>query len=145
MEVWKKQHFVHIMFYYFKKGEYTTEMQKQICAVYGDATVTNQTCSKWLAKFHARDFSLDNAPWSGRPVEVDSAQIKTLIGNNQHYNTQEIVTYSKYPNQALKNHLLKLGYVNCFEVWVPHKLNRKKTLYFHVWLCYLSVMKMFHF
>ena len=77
-------------------------MQKQICAVYGEAAVTDQTCSKWLAKFHAGDFSLDNAPWSGRPVEVDSAQIKTLIGNNQHYNTQEIVTYSKYPDQAVK-------------------------------------------
>ena len=28
-------------------------------------------------KFHA-DFSLDSTPWSGRPVEVDSDQIKTL-------------------------------------------------------------------
>ena len=143
MEVWKKQHFVHIMFYYFKKGENTTEMQKQICAVYGEGTVTDQTCQKWLAKFHAGDFSLDNAPWSGRPVEVDSAQIKTLMGNNQHYNTQDIVTYSKYPNQALKSICSSL--VNCFDVWVPLKLNRKKPLYFYVWLSYLNVMKIFHF
>ena len=33
-------------------------------------------------KFHARDFSLDNAPWLGRPVEVASDQIKTSIKNN---------------------------------------------------------------
>ena len=85
MEVWKKQYFVHIMFYYFKKGENTTEMQKQICAVYGEAAVTDQTCSKWLAKFHAGDFSLDNASWLGRPVEVDSDQISILIENIQCY------------------------------------------------------------
>ena len=37
----------------------------------------------WFAKFHAGDFSLDEAPQSGRPVEVDSDQIETLIENNQ--------------------------------------------------------------
>ena len=26
-------------------------MQKKICAVYGEGTVTNQTCQKWFAKF----------------------------------------------------------------------------------------------
>ena len=36
-------------------------------------------CQKWFAKFCAGDFSLDDAPWSGRPVEVDSDQIKTII------------------------------------------------------------------
>ena len=29
----KKQHFWHIMLYYFKKGKNATEMQKMICAV----------------------------------------------------------------------------------------------------------------
>ena len=45
--------------------------------------------SKWFAKFYAGDFSLDDAPQSGRPVEVDSDQIQILIENNQHYTTQE--------------------------------------------------------
>ena len=40
-------------------------------------------------KFCARDFLLDDAPQSGRPVEVDSDQINTLIENNQHYATWE--------------------------------------------------------
>ena len=34
------QHFCHIMLYYFKKGKNATEMQKQICAVYGEGAVT---------------------------------------------------------------------------------------------------------
>ena len=65
------------MLYYFKKGKNATEMQKKkICAVYGEGTVTDQTCQKWFAKFHAGDISLDDAPQSGRPVEVDSDQMR---------------------------------------------------------------------
>ena len=44
--------------------------------MYGEGTVTDQTCQKWLAKFHAGDFSLDNIPLSDRPVEVDSSQLE---------------------------------------------------------------------
>ena len=68
----KKQHFRPIMLYYFKKGKNATETQKKICVVYGEGAVTDRTCQKWFAKFRAGDFSLDDAPRSGRPVEVDS-------------------------------------------------------------------------
>ena len=47
-------------------------------------------CQKWFAKFCVGDFSLDDAPRLGRPVEVDSGQIKTLIENNQCSITWEI-------------------------------------------------------
>ena len=46
-------------------------MQKKICAVYEEGAMTGQMCQKWFVKFHARDFSLDNAPWLGRSIEVD--------------------------------------------------------------------------
>ena len=58
--------------------------------MYGEGAVTDQTCQKWFAKFHAGDFSLDDAPWSGRPVEVDSNQIETLIENKSTlYHTED--------------------------------------------------------
>ena len=61
----------------------------------GEGAVTNQMCQKWFAKFHAGDFSLDDAPWLGKPVEVDSDQIETLIENNQCYTMWEIVDMLK--------------------------------------------------
>ena len=39
---------------------------------------------------HAEDFSLDDAAWLGRPVEVDSDQTETLIEKNQHSTMQAI-------------------------------------------------------
>ena len=61
------------MLYCFKKGINATEMKKKkICVVYGEGAVTDRTCQRWFVKLRAGDFSLDNAPRSGRPVEVDS-------------------------------------------------------------------------
>ena len=43
--------FRHIVLY-FKRGKNTTEMQKKICVVDGEGTVTDQMCQmKWFAKF----------------------------------------------------------------------------------------------
>ena len=85
------------MFYYFKKSKIATEMQKRIYAVYGEDAMTNQMYQKQFVKFLAGDFSLDDAPWLGRPIEVDSDQIETLIENNQLSTSQEIADILKIP------------------------------------------------
>ena len=71
------------MLYHSKNGKNATKTQKKLCAAYGEGAVIDQTCQKWFAKFRAGNFSLDDAPQSGRPVEVDSDQIETLIESNQ--------------------------------------------------------------
>ena len=84
------------MLYYFKKGKITTEMKKETCTVYGEDSVTyQQACQKQLVTLPAGAFSLDNAPRSIKPVEVDSNQIETLIDNNQHSTTWEILDTPK--------------------------------------------------
>ena len=64
--------------------------KKNICAVYGEGAVIDQTSQRWFVKFCSRDFLLDDAPWLGRPDEVDSDQIETLIENNQCPTMREI-------------------------------------------------------
>ena len=90
--------------------------------------------SKWFAKFRAADFLLDDAPWLGRPVEVDSDQIETITENNQRYTRQEIADILKISKSSVENLLHRLGYVNRFDVWVPHKLS-KKNLFDHISIC----------
>ena len=124
----KKQHFRYIMLYYFKKGKNATETHKKICAVYGEGAVTDRTCQKLFAKFRAGDFSPDDASRSGRPVEVDSDQIETLIENNQRYTMLEIANILEISKSSVENHLHQLGYVHRFDVWVPRKLSEKNLL-----------------
>ena len=90
--------------------------------------MTEQTCQKWFVKFHDGHFSLDDAPQSGRPVEVDSDQIETLIEKNQRYTTQETADILKISKSSVENHWHQLGYVNHFDVWVPHRLSEKNLL-----------------
>ena len=39
------------MLYYYKKGKNATEILNKICAVYGEGVVTDETCTRWFAKF----------------------------------------------------------------------------------------------
>ena len=109
-----------------RKVKTQLKCKKKICAVYGEGAVTDQTCQKWVAKFCAGDFSLDDAPGSGRPVEVDSDQIETLTENSQRYTTQDTANILKISKSSAENHLHQLGYVNRFDVWVPRKFSEKK-------------------
>ena len=63
--------------------------------MYGEDAVTDRTCQRWFAKFHAGEFSLDDAPQSGRPAEVVVIKLRTI---NVIPRGREL-TYSKYPNQ----------------------------------------------
>ena len=57
-----------------RKVKMQLKCKKKICAVYGEGAVTDRIGQKWFVKFHVGDLSLDNAPQSGRPVQVDSDQ-----------------------------------------------------------------------
>ena len=67
----------------------------KICAVHRDGAVTNRTCQKRFMEFCAGDFSLDHAPWPGKPGEGDSDRIETFIENNQSYTTWETANILK--------------------------------------------------
>ena len=41
---------------------------------------------------------------------------------------REIADILKISKSSIENHLHQLGYVNCFDVWVPHKLSEKNPL-----------------
>ena len=62
-------------------------------------------CQKLFTKFHAKDFLLDDAPQSGRPV--DSNQSKTLIENNRHYTTWETADILKISKSIVIGENLK--------------------------------------
>ena len=81
-------------------------------------------CQKWFVKFCAGDFLLDDAPWSGRPVEVDSDQVETLTENNQHYTVQEIANILKISKSI--NLLVKMKKVSFMEktIWMFGHPNR---------------------
>ena len=113
--------------------------KKDLCSVWRRCYDWLNTSKKWFEKFRAGDFSLDDAPWSGRPAEVDSDQIETLIENNQHYTTRETADILKVSKSSTENHPNQLGYVHHFDAWVPRKLTEENLLD-HISACH-SLLK----
>ena len=73
---------------------------------------------------------LDDAPQVGRPVDCD--QIMILIQNNESYTMQEMTDALKISKSSCENQVCQLGHINCFDVWVPCMLSRKKKkTFFH--------------
>ena len=99
---------------------------------YRKGAVTDQTYQKWFGKFCARDFSLDNAPQSDRPVEINRDQIETLIENNQ------LLYYmgdGRHTENLQVKHWKSFAQTWLCDVWVPCKLSKKKKLLDHTSTC----------
>ena len=95
---------------------------------HGEGAETDEACPKQFAKFCTGDFSQDDTPWSGRPIEADSIQIETFIENSQYCTTWEIADILKIPKSSAENHLHQLGYDNHSDVWASQNLSEKNLL-----------------
>ena len=132
----KKQHFHHIMLYYYKKSKKSPETQKLFVQCMEKGAVIDLMCQKCFVKFCAGDSSLYDALWLSRPFELDSNHTETLIENNQHYTMREIAGILKISKSSVENHLHHFGYVYFSDVCVPHKLSGgKKNFLDHTSTC----------
>ena len=78
----------------------------------------------WTQLRMSTGYSLDNAPWSGRPVEEASDQIETLTTINTIPRERQPI-YPKYPNQALNIICTSLVILRMFGFHTSKK--KKKT------------------
>ncbi|XP_011883505.1 PREDICTED: histone-lysine N-methyltransferase SETMAR-like [Vollenhovia emeryi] len=90
--------------------------------VYGENALQERQCQRWFAKFRAGDFDVNDAPRSGRPVEVDDDQIKALIEANPHSTTRDIAESLNLHHSTVHDHLRKLGFISKLDIWVPLQL-----------------------
>ncbi|XP_014473025.1 PREDICTED: histone-lysine N-methyltransferase SETMAR-like [Dinoponera quadriceps] len=72
--------------------------------VYGEEALKERQCRNWFDKFRSGDFLLKDEQRSGRPLQADDDQIKTIIELDRHIFEREI-------GEKLK-----------LDIWVPHEL-----------------------
>ncbi|GFU35990.1 histone-lysine N-methyltransferase SETMAR [Trichonephila clavipes] len=92
-----KQHFRHILLFYYRKGKNAVQARKKLTDVYGE-----------------------DAPRSGRPLEADKDAIKALVDANRRITTREIGLRLNLSNSTVYDHLKGLGLSSKLDVWVPH-------------------------
>ena len=124
MEV-NKVRYRHLILFFYQKGKNTKQTANKICAVYA---VTERTVRKWFSRFKAGDFNFEDQERPGRRSTTDEDQIETLVVNNPCYTTRQLAEMLKISKSTSHEHLVKLGYVNRFNVWVLHHLTEKNLM-----------------
>lgn len=113
------------MLYYFKKVKMHLK-QKKICAVYGEGAVTDPNVKSGLQNFV-------QISWTMREISQVN-QLKLTVIKSRHQlriiNINHTGESRHTQNIKIKcwKKLHQFGYVNSFDVWVPHKLSRKSVL-----------------
>ncbi|GFU33507.1 histone-lysine N-methyltransferase SETMAR [Trichonephila clavipes] len=120
-----KQHFRHILLFYYRKGKNAVQARKKLPDVYGEGVLTIRQCQNWFAKFRSGNCDVEDAPRSGRPVEADKDAIKALIEANRRITTREIGLRLNLSNSTVYDHLKGLGFSPKLDVWVPHVLTER--------------------
>ncbi|GFT01945.1 histone-lysine N-methyltransferase SETMAR [Trichonephila clavipes] len=62
-----KQHFRHILLFYYRKGKNAVQARKKLTNVYGEGVLTVRQCQNWFAKFRSGNFDVEDAPRSLLP------------------------------------------------------------------------------
>ncbi|GFW35816.1 histone-lysine N-methyltransferase SETMAR [Trichonephila clavipes] len=96
-----KQHFRHILLFYYRKGKNAVQARKKLTGVYGGVLTVRQ-CQNWFAKFRSGNFDVEDAPRSGKPIEVDKDAIKALVDANRRITTQRTASQHHENDPFLK-------------------------------------------
>ncbi|KAK6760574.1 hypothetical protein RB195_021873 [Necator americanus] len=106
----KKQHFRHLLYFAFRRGQKATEAARDICAVYGEDAITARTARNWFAKFKNGNFDLDDSLRSGRPSDFDEDSLKALLKEDGRRSSRELAEKMYCDQKTILNHLHSMGF-----------------------------------
>ena len=105
----KKQHFRHLLFFAFHRGQKAAEAARDICMVYGEGVIGESTARKWFAKFKNGNFDIDDTPRSGRP-EFDEDHLKALLKEESRQISRKLADKINCNQKTIFNHFHSMGF-----------------------------------
>jgi len=108
-----------------QSGHSAAEAYRNICHALGQEAVTKRTCDNWFHRFNTGDYSLDDLPRSGRPLEVDIEALRNLVESDPRQTTRSMANTLGCSHAAIEKHLHSMGKVLKIGSWVPHQLSQK--------------------
>ena len=117
----KKQHFRHLLFFAFHRGQKVVEAARDIWMVYGEGVIGESTARKWFAKFKNGNFNIDDTPRSERPSEFDEDHLKALLEESRQ--SRELAEKMSCDQKTILNHVHSMGFAEKLGVWVPHEFS----------------------
>lgn len=118
----EKVHFRHCLLYEFKLGHTATEAHGNLCAVFGEDIPSERQCQNWFKKFRDGDFSIEDEPRPGRPIELDLDAFLDLLRNERRLSTREMARILGCSQPTIVHYLKEFDFVQKYGYWIPHKL-----------------------
>jgi len=117
-----EQHIRHFLLYEFLLRHKAREAARNINRAIGQRSVSHTTSADWFNRFKRGDYSLEDQPRSGRPVEVDLARLVELVERDPRQTTTCLASELGCCQTTISRHLNQLGYRPKLGAWVPHEL-----------------------
>jgi len=101
---------------------------KNMCATYGEGSLSERTCRKWFTRFREGNFNLSDERCPGLPPDCNEETIRVPLSKNARQSTSELAEALGIPKSMVHYNLKKIEVVNRYDVWVPYILTEKHLL-----------------
>ena len=95
----------------FSRGAKAAETARNICAMYGNNAIGENTARKWFSRFKEDNFYISDTPRSGRPSECDEDRLNTLIHKDPHQCARELENMMNCDHSTISRQLHSMGKV----------------------------------
>ena len=127
-QVEEKEHFRHLLLFYFNRDVSAAEAARNIREVYGEDAMGDSTSRKWFSRFKDENFDLNDAPRAGRTSGFDEERLSALIHDCPRYSTRELADIMECDHSTIVRHLSSMGKVQKLGAWVPHSLSENNKM-----------------
>lgn len=108
-----------IIWYEWMRGSTAPKATSNINEALGENTVSPRTVQFWFKRFIDGDTSLEDQPRSGRSTEIDNDDdVIKLLKEQPTLSAEEIGDSLGCSGEAIREHLLALGYTNSRDKWI---------------------------
>lgn len=112
-----KMHLRHVLLWLFDKDNSITKRAatEEIQEVYGQGSIGEATCGRWLKKFRDGDKDVDDLndeARSGRPSTFDDEELKRFVEEDPKRTTRELASILGKDKALVWRHLQAIGMVS---------------------------------
>ena len=123
-----RSHWRAMILYDYKNGLTQHESIDRLHAAFGDHAPSRTSVFEWFAEFRRGRRSLDDAPRSGRPVEVTTedkvAAVRAMVDEDARVTVAQLARITGISAGSVVTILHeKLGLSKVCARWIPHRLS----------------------